>query len=342
MPFKGTNKTAWDKAKAGKTPAQRSKIYYREKAKSEKRGNIEPPKPTKSSSSFSMPQNYPRYNLPKTTLMPTVKPEKSEYTKPLVQNKPLPVKVKYVPKQLILDDIREYRSSKLISNISNGLATIVMKATRSRQMTNEGMNLIRSSVALVTSEVLNKALEKPLKIIDNIKMFIKVGKAIYKVVLWFNEKMESYEIRQESVQKVSSFSSEYKYFLQENPTIKKIYKSQVDLRKMLGKTVEVIVDRPIGSKHPEHENLTYELNYGHINGIYANDGEEQDAYIMGEETPLTKYKGIVIAIVKRLNDIEDKLVVATKGKQFSHQEISSAINFQEKFFEIELIVLDNK
>lgn len=335
MPFKGTNKRAWDKAKVGKTPAQRSKIYHKEKAKDEKRGsNVESPKPPKSIQSFSMPRDYPRYNLPKANSIPTSKPER---TKPLAETKPLPQKVKYVPKQLILDDIREYRSSKLISNISNGLATIIMKTTRSRQMTNDGMNLIRSSVALVTSEVLNKALEKPLKIIDNIKMFIKVGKTIYKIILWFNEKTENYEIKQESVQKVSPFSSEYKYFLQENPTIKKVYKSQVDLRKMLGKKVEVIVDRPIGSKHPEHEDLIYELNYGYINGIYANDGQKQDAYIMGEGTPLTKFKGIVIAIIKRLNDIEDKLVVVAIGKQFSRQEILSAINFQEKFFEIELI-----
>lgn len=47
---------------------------------------------------------------------------------------------------------------------------------------------------------------------------------------------------------------------------------------MIGQTVTVIVDRPLGSCHPEQKDLYYSVNYGHINGIIAADGEEQDAY----------------------------------------------------------------
>ena len=39
MPFKGTNLRAWDKAKKGRTPEERKKIYYKEKAKDDKRKN---------------------------------------------------------------------------------------------------------------------------------------------------------------------------------------------------------------------------------------------------------------------------------------------------------------
>ena len=50
---------------------------------------------------------------------------------------------------------------------------------------------------------------------------------------------------------------------------------------MIGKTVTVTVDRPLGSRHPKHPDILYTVNYGYIEGIMAPDGEEQDAYILG-------------------------------------------------------------
>ena len=50
---------------------------------------------------------------------------------------------------------------------------------------------------------------------------------------------------------------------------------------MKGSIVKVVVDRPMGSRHPEHTDLIYPVNYGYIEGIIAPDGEEQDAYILG-------------------------------------------------------------
>ena len=32
----------------------------------------------------------------------------------------------------------------------------------------------------------------------------------------------------------------------------------------LGKEVKVVIDRPLGSIHPEHNNLYYMINYGYI------------------------------------------------------------------------------
>lgn len=48
---------------------------------------------------------------------------------------------------------------------------------------------------------------------------------------------------------------------------------------IIGKTVTVNVDRPLGSHHPVYKELRYPVNYGYIKGIVAPDGEEQDAYI---------------------------------------------------------------
>lgn len=47
------------------------------------------------------------------------------------------------------------------------------------------------------------------------------------------------------------------------------------LNRVLGMHVKVIIDRPLGSYHPEHKDLYYPINYGYIEGILAADQEEQ-------------------------------------------------------------------
>jgi len=103
------------------------------------------------------------------------------------------------------------------------------------------------------------------------------------------------------------------------------------LKELLGKEISVIIDRPIGSKHPEY-GYNYPINYGYVKEIIAGDGEEIDAYVLGVDTPLSAFSGICIAIVHRTNDNEDKLVVVPKGKPFSKEEIEKEIEFQEKWF----------
>ncbi len=107
---------------------------------------------------------------------------------------------------------------------------------------------------------------------------------------------------------------------------------------IIGREVEVTVDRPLGSFHPVHRDLYYTLNYGYVKGVMGGDGEEQDAYILGVDSPITKCKGTVIAIVHRLNDTEDKWVVVPKGCVFTKDQIIEQVNFQEKYFDFEIIL----
>ena len=44
---------------------------------------------------------------------------------------------------------------------------------------------------------------------------------------------------------------------------------------MLGQTVTVLIDRPLGTYHPKHKDIYYQVNYGYIPGVIAGDGEEQ-------------------------------------------------------------------
>ncbi len=83
--------------------------------------------------------------------------------------------------------------------------------------------------------------------------------------------------------------------------------------KMINNIVTVTVDRPLGTYHPEYNNMYYPINYGHIEGITAPDGEEQDAYILGVNEPVEKFTGKIIAIVHRFDDVEDKWVVCPEN-----------------------------
>lgn len=105
---------------------------------------------------------------------------------------------------------------------------------------------------------------------------------------------------------------------------------------MLGKIVTVTVDRPLGSYHPKHKDIYYSLNYGYIPGIFAADGEEQDAYILGENEPVKEFTGKVVAIIHRFDDVEEKWVVAPEGASFTREEIAQLVAFQEQYFQTEI------
>ena len=105
---------------------------------------------------------------------------------------------------------------------------------------------------------------------------------------------------------------------------------------MIGKIVKVIVDRPLGSYHPHHKNIYYSVNYGYIPKIMVGDGEEQDAYILGVDVPLTEFTGRVVAVIHRKNDNENKWVVVPEKFLLSKKEILEAVHFQEKYFDIEI------
>lgn len=105
----------------------------------------------------------------------------------------------------------------------------------------------------------------------------------------------------------------------------------MNLKSYLGRRVNVVVDRPLGSKHPGH-GFVYEVNYGYIPDTEAPDGEEIDAYVLGLDKPVDKVSGTCIAIIHRTDDEDDKLVVTLNSEDFSNEEIEKLVDFQEKWF----------
>lgn len=112
----------------------------------------------------------------------------------------------------------------------------------------------------------------------------------------------------------------------------------LDFSDVIGKEVNGTIDRPLGSAHPRHKNLIYPVNYGYVNGIIAGDGAEQDVYYLGENEPVKSFSGKVIAVAHRFNDVEDKWIVAKDGVPFTKGEIEKATEFQEKYFDTEIIM----
>ena len=84
---------------------------------------------------------------------------------------------------------------------------------------------------------------------------------------------------------------------------------------IIGTTVTVTVDRPLGSYHPEYKDMYYPVN-----------------------EPVGKFTGEIIAIVYRKDDIEEKWVVVPDGVTFSKEEIRRQIHFQEQYFDSEIVM----
>lgn len=121
------------------------------------------------------------------------------------------------------------------------------------------------------------------------------------------------------------------------------YERKALVQSYLGKTVDIIIDRPIGYIHKKKDRtLTYPINYGYIAGVLGGDGEELDVYLLGVDTPLTSCTCRIIGIVYREDDVEDKLIAAPEGKIFYQNEIAEAIHFQEQYYKTTVEALYEK
>lgn len=104
----------------------------------------------------------------------------------------------------------------------------------------------------------------------------------------------------------------------------------------LGKTVEIVIDRPLGSRHSKHD-FVYLTNYGYVPGTKSPDGEELDVYFLGVDKAIKEATGRCIAIIRRKNDNDDKLVVVPWGMELTDEEIEKQTYFQEQWFKHEIL-----
>lgn len=105
-------------------------------------------------------------------------------------------------------------------------------------------------------------------------------------------------------------------------------------RNYLGKIVLIEIDQAYGTYY---KNTQYEVNYGFVSDTIAPDGEPLDAYYLGPKEPLKKATGKCVAIIHRLEDDDDKLIIVPENEEWSDEQIESAVKFREKLFKHEII-----
>lgn len=109
-----------------------------------------------------------------------------------------------------------------------------------------------------------------------------------------------------------------------------------DAKDFLNFPVSVTVDRPMGSRHSQHR-FIYPVNYGFVLDTQMPDGEELDAYILGVFEPCTRFDGVCIAYIQRLDEMDDKLIVVPEGVIYHDMQIRALTEFQERFFRSRII-----
>lgn len=104
----------------------------------------------------------------------------------------------------------------------------------------------------------------------------------------------------------------------------------------IGKIIKVKIDRPLGSRHPKWD-MIYTINYGYVPNTISGDGEELDCYVLGVFEPVKEFEGKCIAVIKRINEDDDKLIIVPRDKDYSNEQIEALTEFQERYFKSEII-----
>ncbi len=111
----------------------------------------------------------------------------------------------------------------------------------------------------------------------------------------------------------------------------------------MGRTVDVVIDRPVGYVHNKgYYSLVYPINYGYIPEVFGGDGEELDVYVLGIDRPVESARVRIIGIAHREDDVEDKLIGAPEGLAFTAEEMHDQIHFQEQYYKTRVEALPEK
>jgi len=99
---------------------------------------------------------------------------------------------------------------------------------------------------------------------------------------------------------------------------------------------KVKIEYEIGSKLESNDEIVFKENFGIVEGVTGPFGDSQGAYYFGDAKKGDIVSGKLIAIIHRINDIENIWVISNKA--YSKQEIIDKTSFLEQFFKIEIIL----
>ena len=177
MPFKGTDKDAYVKASKGKTPKQRSKIYYREKAKNERKS--------------------------KQSTIPML----SQQTNSLLSSRLFSTGIKYTPRiqhtspLSVVGDFSELHKSNPKTQPKVNIKQQLKKSNSIIwDKTLDGLSdTIKDEIVDLTLELIkantNEQVEKIIETYQTIEKYIKIAQKIYKVIIEIDKKINKLSIK---------------------------------------------------------------------------------------------------------------------------------------------------
>ncbi len=206
--FENTDSDAYLKARKGKTPEKRRAIYYKEKAKNQAKQESENSfSPMKSS--FQIPlsnKSNSNCKLP-----------------PQRQHSIVKISSTSLNKETVLKKL-DYESSKGVLQTCDSVNNFVLKVT-GKSLTELQKDIVKSTVSSVAKEIFNKVFEEQKAFFEKVEMYIKVGKTIYKVISWIDEKTNDLKSEGE-IEVLSSEDYKYQEFLKRYPKVNVHYQEQ--------------------------------------------------------------------------------------------------------------------
>ena len=70
---------------------------------------------------------------------------------------------------------------------------------------------------------------------------------------------------------------------------------------------EIVIERARGTRHPEHTQIVYPLDYGCLKGTSSSDGEEIDLFLGTD--PARRLTGAFVTVDLEKRDCEIKLLI---------------------------------
>lgn len=192
MPFRGTDRDAYKKASKGKTPKQRSKMYYQEKAKNEKKSN--------KTKKFQKTQS----------IDPFVKP------KALFNNSYYSPRTKYKPNSLSTRTVSTTHKNSFQTQQKTNIKQQLKKSSSViwDKTLNTLSDAVKDKIVDLTLELIkentNEQIEKIIDTYQTVEKYIKVAQKIYKIIVEVDKKLNKLSIKYEQQPNDEFSQSKYK------------------------------------------------------------------------------------------------------------------------------------
>ncbi|MBQ8749274.1 MAG: ASCH domain-containing protein [Clostridia bacterium] len=202
MPFKGTDRDAYAKASKGKTPKQRSKIYYKEKEKNERK---------------ALKENKNKCSLPNFSLH---------------KMKPRPQSFPISTRSTMCASARSVVSSnKFIQNKQNVKNDKIIFMDKTLEILEEKIKdkIIDFAIELI-KENSSQEIRKIVDTYQTIETYVKIAKKIYKLIVYVDKQLNKTIIKYELQENNHSNLKKYKQDYRQHRCVYDKYKNLCNLK----------------------------------------------------------------------------------------------------------------